>query len=124
VTVLANQDASDASAAISRRIAALLFDERDAKGASESRARRILESLQHGKIDRSLLTDNANSYFTGQALEDFATSLAPLGPPKQLEQTRRRERGGMTFRHVEAKFPEQTRQTGTRHATARSSSSR
>jgi CubicO group peptidase (beta-lactamase class C family) len=108
VTVLTNQDAIDASGLLSHRIAALLFSERDATGTSESRARRILEALQHGKIDRSLLTDNASSYFTDQALRDFATSLAPLGPPKELKQTRRRERGGMTFRLFEAKFPKRT----------------
>jgi hypothetical protein len=35
--------------------------------------------LQQGKIDRSLFTDNANGYFSEQALEDFkATSASSL----------------------------------------------
>jgi len=108
ITVLANLDSVDAPGALSRRIAALLFDERDATGASEARAHRILEDLQRGKIERSLLTDNAGSYFTDQALRDCAASLAPLGVPKELKQTRRRERGGMTFRLFEVKFPDRT----------------
>jgi len=105
ITVLTNQDSTDASAAIAKRIAPLLFENRDAAAAAEARARRIFEGLQQGKIDRPLFTDNANSYFTDEALRDFASGLAPLGPPTELTQTRRNDRGGMTFRLFAVKFP-------------------
>lgn len=98
VTVLVNQDSSEASGAIADRIARLLFEDRVSAAAGQIRARRIFEDLQHGKIDRALFTDNANSYFTDQALSDFAAGLGPLGPPQELKQTRWSNRGGMTFR--------------------------
>ncbi len=46
--------------------------------------RKIYDGLQQGKIDRSFFTDNANAYFTEQALKDFASSLGPLGAPRRL----------------------------------------
>jgi CubicO group peptidase (beta-lactamase class C family) len=108
VSVLTNQDSTDASSAIAKRIVTLLFEKRDSRASSESRARRVFEALQNGKIDRSLFTENANSYFTSQALQDFASSLAPLGTPTELKQIRQRDRGGMTFRLFELKFPKKT----------------
>jgi D-alanyl-D-alanine carboxypeptidase len=68
------------------------------------RARKILEQLQQGKIDRSLFTDNANSYFSQQALQDFASSLSPLGTSQDFQQTAEQGRGGMTYRAYRAKF--------------------
>ena len=44
--------------------------------------RKVYDGLQQGKIDRSLFTDNCNSYFTEQALKDYASSLGPLGVPE------------------------------------------
>jgi D-alanyl-D-alanine carboxypeptidase len=105
VTVLTNADATGASGDIVKRVVPLLFERRDAVAASEARARRILDDLRPGKIDRSLFTANANSYFTEQALQDFAGSLAPLGAPTELKQTRQGDRGGMTFRLFEVKYP-------------------
>ena len=107
VSVLTNQDAAQAASAIARRIAPLLL----AKGSAaegEARARRILEGLQKGRIDRSLFTANANSYFTAQAIEDFSASLAPLGRLLEVKKTAKRERGGMTFHGFEAKFAKKT----------------
>ena len=103
ITVLTNQDSTDVSTSIAKRIAPLLLEKHDA--AAEARARKIFEGLQQGRIDRPLFTDNANSYFTDEALRDFASGLAPLGPPTELTQTRRNERGGMTFRLFAVKFP-------------------
>ena len=108
ITVLVNADATGASGEISRRIAPLLFEKRDAAAASEARARKILEDLQRGRIDRSLFTANANSYFTEEAVSDFAHSLGPLGAPTAVHQTRQNDRGGMTFRLFEASFPGKT----------------
>jgi D-alanyl-D-alanine carboxypeptidase len=107
VVVLTNQDSVDASAAIARKIAPLLFMHDDAS-KEEQQSRAVFEGLQQGKINRSLFTDNANSYFTEQALQDFASSLGPLGAPQEYSQTIRQERGGMTFRRFEARFPQKT----------------
>ncbi|MEX0881110.1 MAG: serine hydrolase domain-containing protein [Thermoanaerobaculia bacterium] len=106
VTVLVNQDASDAALSIAGKIAPLLFG--SSAAAAEERARRIFEGLQEGKIDRSLFTDNANAYFTEQAVRDLAEGLAPLGKPAGVLQTRQSDRGGMTFRLLEVKFPGKT----------------
>jgi D-alanyl-D-alanine carboxypeptidase len=106
VTVLVNQDSIDTSETIAGRIADLLLA--GGAPAAEARARRILEGLQAGRLDRSELTANASSYFTDEAVKDFASSLAPLGALKEIRQTQSNERGGMTFRLFEVKFPSKT----------------
>lgn len=110
VSVLTNGEMSAAGSAIARKITRLLFEKRDAAAASEARARLILAGLQRGSIDRSLLTENANSYFTEEALRDFAEGLAPLEAPTKLEQTQKRERGGFTLRAFDVTFPKKTLQ--------------
>ncbi len=105
IVVLVNQDSIGASGAIGKKIAEILFAKGGA-GPAEARARQILEGLQKGKIDRSIFTSNANSYFTEQAIQDFASSLAPLGAIKEIKQTRSADRGGMTFRLFEVKYPD------------------
>jgi hypothetical protein len=107
VVVLVNEDSVGASGDIARKISDLLFREADA-GKQEDQSREIFASLQQGKIDRALFTDNCNSYFTEQALKDFATSLGPLGPPTEFTQTAKQDRGGMTFRLFEVQFPQRT----------------
>ena len=107
VVVLVNEDSVDASGDIARKIAALLFREADA-GKQEDQSREIFAALQQGKINRSLFTDNCNSYFTEEALKDFAGSLGPLGSPTEFTQTYKQDRGGMTFRLFEVHFPQKT----------------
>jgi len=107
IVVLTNEDAIDASGDIARQIAPLLFAPEDA-AKEERQARGILEDLQNGRIDRSLFSDNANAYFSEQALKDFASGLGPLGKPQSFVQTAGQERGGMTFRLFVVKFPKQT----------------
>src|SRR2546427_13310672 len=65
---------------------------------SWSRQKKIFEGLQKGTVDRSLFTDNANAYFSEQALKDFASGLAPLGTPQSFTQVSQGLRGGMTLR--------------------------
>lgn len=107
VVVLTNQDAAVAASQIARRIAPLLFQDAHVT-EKEQQARGIFAGLQHGQIDRSLFTANANSYFTPQALEDFAASLGPLGAPKSFTQSSQGLRGGMTFRRYAVTFPKNT----------------
>lgn len=105
IVVLVNQDSINASGTIGQKISGILFA-KDGAGPAEARARQIMEGLQMGKIDRASFTSNANSYFTDQAIGDFSSSLAPLGAIKEIKQTRSNDRGGMTFRLFEVKYPE------------------
>ncbi len=109
IAVLTNQDAVSAAQQIARRVGPLLISINDAEATAKlERARQIFAGLQHGTIDRSLFTDNANFYFSEQALKDFAIGLAPLGSPTSFIQIRLSLRGGMTLRVYEIKFPGQT----------------
>jgi CubicO group peptidase (beta-lactamase class C family) len=106
VVVLTNQDANGAAGAIARQIANLLLAPPDAARAAKLvEAEKILIGLQHGRIDRSLFTDNANAYFTPQALDDFAASLGPLGEPVDFTASREQGRGGMVYRGYTVTFP-------------------
>ncbi|HEX8070187.1 MAG TPA: serine hydrolase domain-containing protein [Pyrinomonadaceae bacterium] len=109
VVVLTNQDAASASGQIAEGIVPLLFASADpATPAKLAQARKIFEGLQQGTIERALFTDNANSYFSEQALKDFAASLGPLGPPQEFVQTRQASRGGMTLRVYRVRFAGRT----------------
>jgi D-alanyl-D-alanine carboxypeptidase len=105
VVVLTNEDASTAAGAISQAIGRLLFSAQDASTrAREAEALGIFAGLQHGAIDRSLLTADASAYFDAQALGDFASGLAPLGAPRSFTQVFQGERGGMMERVYRAVF--------------------
>ncbi len=109
VVVLTNQDASPAAGAIASRISKLLFKTQDAQTAMRTeQARKIFEGLQKGTIDRSLFTDDANFYFSKQALEDFKSSLGPLGELKEFIQAGQQNRGGMLERSFRVVTPKQT----------------
>ena len=61
--------------------------------------------MQHGTIDRSLFTADANDYFSNQAIGDFSSSLGPLGAPTSFVQTSQEGRGGMIERSYRVQFP-------------------
>jgi D-alanyl-D-alanine carboxypeptidase len=107
VVVLMNQDSVDASSDIARKVAALLFRDADA-GKQEDRAREVFRSLQQGRINRALFTDNCNRYFSEPVVKDFSSSLGPLGAPSDFTERIKQERGGMTFRLFEVHFPKKT----------------
>jgi D-alanyl-D-alanine carboxypeptidase len=114
VTVLTNEDASSAAGALGRKIAPLVLGGASAKGvgkadeteAAERRAQDIFIGLQDGKLDRSQLTAYCDGYFTQEAVDDFASSLKPLGTPTSFKQTSESKRGGMTFRAFNVGFPD------------------
>lgn len=109
VVVLTNQDASPAAGAIAVRISKFLFNAQDAQTAMRTeQARKIFEGLQNGTIDRSLFTSDANFYFSKQALEDFKSSLAPFGQPKEFVQIGQQKRGGMIERSFRVVMKSQT----------------
>jgi D-alanyl-D-alanine carboxypeptidase len=107
VTVLTNEDASSAAGALGRRIGPLVLGGSSGveSAAAEKRALDIFTGLQDGKLDRSQLTALCDAYFTAEAVEDFASSLKPLGVPSSFKQVAEEKRGGMTFRAFNVSFP-------------------
>ncbi len=103
VAVLTNHMAGGASE-IAKLIAAAIAGDAG-QSESEKQALSIYRDLQKGHIDRSLLAPNLNDYFSQQTVEDFKNSLAPLGEPLSLHQTKEDLRGGMTFRAFEIVYP-------------------
>lgn len=109
IVVLVNQDAASAAGPIAAGIAPLLFAANDpATPAKLEQAKKIFADLQQGKIDRSLFTENANGYFSEQALTDFASGLGPLGAPQSFTQTSQGLRGGMILRIYSVRFAQKT----------------
>lgn len=109
IAVLTNQDAAAAAGPIAQGIASLLLAKDDpATPQKLEQARKIFAGLQQGTIDRSLFTDNCNSYFSEQALKDFASGLAPLGSPLQFAQISQGLRGGMTLRVYRIQFAQKS----------------
>jgi CubicO group peptidase (beta-lactamase class C family) len=109
VVALSNQDAAGAASGIAHGIVPMLFSVDDPTTVQKTeQARKILEGLQQGTIDRSLFTSNANAYFSEAALKDFATGLAVLGKIQEFTQTGRSLRGGMIGRNYRARFASRT----------------
>ena len=109
VAVLTNQDAVSAAGDIGREIVnAYLMSGNVTDPKQDALVRKVFDDLRAGKIDRSLFTDNANSYFTAQALQDYSSSLTALGEVQSFRQTSNSLRGGMTHMGYEVKFPQKT----------------
>jgi len=106
VVVLTNMDASPAASSLANKIAPLLLaPQRDPQGAAQFEvARRAFNGLQQGTIDRSLLSPDADAYFTSQALADISAGLKPLGIVASFEQVHFGLRGGMTARTFQIRF--------------------
>jgi D-alanyl-D-alanine carboxypeptidase len=99
IVALTNQDAAPAAAMIVHALSPIVLGvDTQTPNEAERQALEIFIGLQQGKIDRALFTENCNAYFSQQALDDFRTSLSPLGRPTALKQTSESLRGGMTFR--------------------------
>ncbi len=103
VAVLTNQDAVGAASTIARLAVPVVagFPPTEA----EKQAIDIYHGLLQGRIDRSLLAPNLSDYFTPEAINDFQSSLAPLGEPLTFRQVAESLRGGMTFRAFNITFP-------------------
>jgi len=109
IAVLTNQDAASASGQIAEGILGLLVkNDSPVIPPIDSLVRGILEGLARGKIDRSMFTENANAYFSVQALRDYKDSLAPLGAMASIVQNNARNRGGMILRSYTVKFTNKT----------------
>jgi hypothetical protein len=91
--------AAGAPSQIAGRIATIIFASADsASAAADAAARQIYDGLVQGTIDRTRFTPSASAYFTQEVLADYASSLAPLGPPTEFTPARQSLRGGMTIR--------------------------
>lgn len=66
--------------------------------AADALARRIYDGLTRGTIDRAFFTSSANAYFTAEVLQDYQSSLAPLGTPTEFTRQGDTLRGGMKLR--------------------------
>jgi hypothetical protein len=103
VSVLTNQDAVGAASRIAQLVAPVVAG--SPLSPAEEQAMEIYRGLELGQIDRSMLAANLSDYFTPEALDDFQSSLAPLGEPLSLHQTHDELRGGMTFRVFDITYP-------------------
>ena len=112
ITVMTNSWSGNAYSRISREIAKIVLPpppEAAAPDTATARARTVYEQLRTGSLDRSLLTENANYYFTAQALADYQSSLAPLGEPLSFEPNGKPSpRGGFMIQGYTLKFPNRT----------------
>jgi D-alanyl-D-alanine carboxypeptidase len=107
IAVLTNQEASSAASQIAKAITPMLLPELQlaaSRESAETAAKVILQGLAMGQINRGLLTDDCNFYFSQEALDDFKSSLAPLGRITEVTQRSTQLRGGMTFRAFTVKF--------------------
>lgn len=109
IAVLTNQEASSAASAIAHAIEPLLLGEADAALdaadlAAQAQVRAMLIDLAKGRLDRSALTPDCSSYFSSEAIGDFASSLSPLGDLTDFRQTQKTLRGGMTARGYMVKY--------------------
>lgn len=66
----------------------------------------IFAGLREGHIDRGRFSANANAYFNQQTLDDYASSLAPLGVPTGFTLASAGSRGGMAFRNYVVTYPD------------------
>jgi hypothetical protein len=103
VAVLTNHMAGGASA-IAQLVASTVAGTGQPTPA-EAQALAIYLGLQQGHIDRSLLAPNLSDYFSPKTIDDFRTSLGPLGEPLTLKQTSEELRGGMTFHVFRLTYP-------------------
>ncbi|MBX9859987.1 MAG: beta-lactamase family protein [Sphingomonas sp.] len=111
VVVFVNADFSDAFTNIAQQITKLVVppQAQSADAATTVAARKLYDQLRTGTLDRKLLTDNANYYFTATALGDYKASLAPLGAPKSFEMARKpRLRGGFVNRNYKVTYATKT----------------
>ena len=109
VAVLTNQDAIGAASDIGHQVMNAFLDSVSVSDPKQDAlVRRVFDGLRAGKIDRALFTDNASSYFTGQALKDYSSSLTALGEVQSFKQTANTLRGGMTHMSYQVTFTQKT----------------
>lgn len=105
VIVLSNEDGVNLIGPLTLQLASVLLNPPNSETEKqEEQIRAILLGLQRGEIDRSLFSDNANSYFTDLTLSDYRNSLSRLGALQVLSRQGEQLRGGMTHLTYRAHF--------------------
>ena len=106
IVVLVNAWFGNAHDQIARGITDVLHPPAAGDEQAVAFARGIYDQLRAGRIDRSLLTEDANYYFTDQVLRDYGASLGPLGDPQTFAAAGpARLRGGFVNRNYTLSFP-------------------
>jgi CubicO group peptidase (beta-lactamase class C family) len=110
VIVLSNEDGINLVGPLARQVASLVLlpEQPEADEKDTRQVETVLGNLQKGRIERSLFTDNANSYFSAVNLEDSKASLTALGKLKKVTFQSENLRGGMTHRVYRAEFEKKT----------------
>jgi len=111
--VLTNSWSAGAASQIAGKLAATFLPApanaatgEDAQAAA--RARQVFDQLRGGTLDRALLTEDANYYFTPTAIADYRASLAPLGDPQSFTPRGSALRGGFVIRGYTIKYADRT----------------
>jgi hypothetical protein len=110
VVVMVNGDFGNAQADIADQIERLIFNlptppKRDPRRARPNvdeavrpedlaLAHKLTDQLARGTLDRSLLTQDVNNYFSPAVLADYRSSLEPLGAPEAFERLQSNRMGG------------------------------
>jgi CubicO group peptidase (beta-lactamase class C family) len=85
VVVFVNADFSNAFTNIAEQISALVLPAKsvtpDAEAAQTAAARKLFDAIRAGTLDRTLMTDNWNYYFTPTAAAAAASSTAIMKSP-------------------------------------------
>ncbi|MDQ2892715.1 MAG: beta-lactamase family protein [Pseudomonadota bacterium] len=110
IVVLTNSWFSDAFMRIARGIEGVVLpaDQADAADtAALANATAVFGQLRTGTLDRALLSEDANFYFTPTALGDYRASLSALGEPTGFKQIgKARLRGGFVNRSYRITYPD------------------
>jgi D-alanyl-D-alanine carboxypeptidase len=105
VVVLVNAWFGSAHDQIARGIVDVLHPLAASDEQAVPAARALYDQLRTGRIDRSLLTEDANYYFTDEVLRDYQASLGPLGDPQSFTAAGpARLRGGFVNRNYTLSF--------------------
>ncbi|WP_277968527.1 serine hydrolase domain-containing protein [Sphingomonas echinoides] len=112
IVVLTNTWSSNAYQTIAQKLAGIVLSPAatdPADAAALARVRRVFDQLRDGSLDRTMLTENANFYFTPTTLGDYRASLAPLGAPVAIVQNGKpRLRGGFVNRSYRVRYADAT----------------
>ncbi len=112
ITVMTNSWSGNAYSRIAREIAKIVLPQPPQSAGTApatARARTVYDQLRSGQLDRSLLTGNANYYFTPQAVADYRSSLGPLGEPTSFEPDGTPSpRGGFMIQRYTIEYPGRT----------------
>ncbi|OYY68974.1 serine hydrolase [Sphingomonas sp. 28-63-12] len=113
IVVAVNADFGGTQGTIARAIADLILPAKTATAAADpeiaktAQARAVFEAMRAGTLDKAMMTENWNYFFTGTAAADYRASLAPLGEPTSFDPLGPpRLRGGFVNRNYRVTYPD------------------